>query len=219
MSPVIRISVSSPDINLLVLRRSALLRDGVRGSHASASNMAVSLSTGTYKVNYGVGVPKKDFGLYSARVALPESERSPPSNYNQTMPGYSHEQKLEQVKTTFPMDSSPTPISPTSEGEGKAKSSWTKKMRGLFKSGASGKRKAGESAGEPRSVGSSPSHPSPQQRVRSSTWSHDMDKMVLTRPLRTPEDQRTVHEGAEAGRIHFQATGEPDGRPGGASGN
>ena len=160
-------------------------------------------STCSFKRNYGVGNAKKDFGLHSTRVALPDIDDVQPDNYSQTMPGYALEQRLERGKTTIRMEASPPP--PQGEREGKTKTSWTKKMRELFKSGSTSQRKAkGESASGEVAAAGSPSHLLPQQpvpqeqRPRPSTWSHERTKgRRLTRPVRSLGNPSVEHSEVE----------------------
>lgn len=71
---------------------------------------------------YGV---REDFGLQSQRVALPELT-GPTTVYNKAMPGFTFEERTGKKTATFTTAASP------SQGS-KEKTSWTKKVRGLFK--------------------------------------------------------------------------------------
>ncbi len=156
---------------------------GLAPLYVRYSNMAAGTFRSTY---YGVGDAKKDFDLHLVRV-VPPSNNYKPSRPSNVMPS---EAKLQRGRRTFAMSGAspppPAPSSPASEGEGegKSKSSWKKAVRGLFKSSASGKRKGGD----PQSAGSSPAHPGPQQRSRSSTWSYDTGRNVASRPATSVEE-------------------------------
>lgn len=184
-----------------------------RLSHGRPYRTVSTMATATsYRRSYGVGEPKKDFNLHWTRVAPPVEQSSPPSNYSQMMPGSSHEAEgmLHRGKTSFAMDQ-PPPGSPPAAEEGKTKSSWTKKMRGLFKSSPSGKK----GSRGPRSAGSSPAHPSSQERSRSATWT---GSEAVDRPPRNLGGQEGVLGRAEASGGLFKGLDEGPGHASGAAG-
>ena len=80
---------------------------------------------------------RKDFGLNTPRMALPEVQDST-STSNQTMPGFTFEERARKRAGIISMQGE------ASEGGGKPKSSWSKKMRGFFRAG---KKKTSDSGG------------------------------------------------------------------------
>ena len=143
---------------------------------------------------YGVGVARKDFGLHTNRT-LPNDPGSP----GVSMPGSAYEERERRTANLAMAESSPP--------GGKAKSSWTKRVRGIFKSNSM-KRKASErEAVRPLEytiddLVSEASATSPTQlEAQSRRWTYGgrgrpggQDQGAHTLPMPEPEDFRGTYK-------------------------
>lgn len=131
---------------------------------------------------------RRDFGLNTPRMALPEVQDSTGTS-NQTMPGFTFEERARKRAAIISMQGEAL------EGEGKPKSSWTKKMRGLFRGR---KKKTSDSGGNVVLSGAhhnvsdvGDSSPSLHVRaVRSSAWAKQTS--LVENGDKEEEDQRAL---------------------------
>lgn len=133
------------------------------------------------------GVRKKDFGLITPRMALPEVQDST-SSTNQAMPEGNFEERVKKKTGKISMQGE------TLDGGGKPKASWSKKMFGFFQGGKAKTVGGGKNVILQSASGSYNGNASPTLHVRA-VRSSDWEKPSPLMGEGVKEDRRPlVHE-------------------------